>query len=33
VMLALTLGYFLIKKAQAAVAPREPSGTRSDTND
>jgi uncharacterized membrane protein (DUF373 family) len=33
VMLALTVGYFLIKKAQAAVAPREPSGTRSDTND
>ena len=33
VIFALTLGYFLIKKAQAAVAPREPSGTRSDTND
>jgi uncharacterized membrane protein (DUF373 family) len=33
VMLALTVGYFLIKKAQAAVAPREPSRTRSDTND
>jgi uncharacterized membrane protein (DUF373 family) len=32
VMLALTLGYFLVKKAQVAVPPREPA-TRSDTND
>ena len=33
VILALTLGYFLVKKAQVAVAPREPARTRSDTND
>jgi uncharacterized membrane protein (DUF373 family) len=33
VMLALTLGYFLVKKAQVAVAPRESAPTRSDTND
>ena len=32
VILALTLGYFLVKRAQVAVAPREPA-TRSDTND
>ena len=33
VILALTLGYLLIKKAQVAVALREPVGARSDTND
>jgi len=33
VMLALTLGYFLVKKAQVAVAPRGSAPTRSDTND
>jgi uncharacterized membrane protein (DUF373 family) len=33
VILALTLGYFLVKRAQVAVAPREPARTRSDTND
>jgi len=33
VILALTLGYFLIKKAQAAVAPREPAQARTDTNE
>jgi uncharacterized membrane protein (DUF373 family) len=33
VVLALSLGYFLIKKAQVAVAPREPARTRSDTID
>jgi uncharacterized membrane protein (DUF373 family) len=33
VMLALTLGYFLVKKAQVAVAPRESAPTRSDTDD
>ena len=33
VMLALTLGYFLIKKAQVAVAPREPARTRGTDQD
>ena len=33
VVLALSLGYFFIKKAQAAVTPTEPARTRSDTND
>ena len=33
VILALTLGYFLIKKAQAAVAPREPAQARTEANE
>jgi uncharacterized membrane protein (DUF373 family) len=32
-ILALTFGYFLIKKAHIAVALREPARARSDTND
>jgi uncharacterized membrane protein (DUF373 family) len=32
VILALTLGYFLVKKAQIAVAPKESARTTSDTN-
>jgi uncharacterized membrane protein (DUF373 family) len=33
VILALTVGYFLIKRVQVAVAPREPAQARSETND